>query len=113
MASYTFSALLMKEIEELWEMDREGLLERARRRVSGRFKRGPEGGPAEVHVRHRWPPKLEPPAQALGVHAALGVRPPAQVLAAGASARGTKSGRTVARFATATSKRACPPIAST
>ena len=62
-ASYTFSALLMKGIEELWEMDREGLLERARRRVSGRFERGPEGGPAEVHVRHRWPPKLEPPAQ--------------------------------------------------
>ena len=32
-------------------------------RLSARFGRGPEGGPAQVHVRHRWPPKLEPPAQ--------------------------------------------------
>ena len=34
-ASYTFSALLMKGIEELWETDREGLLERALRGACG------------------------------------------------------------------------------
>ena len=34
-ASYTFSALLMKGTEELWETDREGLLERARGRDRG------------------------------------------------------------------------------
>jgi glycosyltransferase involved in cell wall biosynthesis len=32
-------------------------------RLSARFDREPEAGPAEVHVRHRWPPKLDPPAQ--------------------------------------------------
>ncbi len=37
--SYTFSALLMKALTELWETDREGLLERARRRVLGRGRR--------------------------------------------------------------------------
>ena len=30
-------------------------------RLSARFDRGPAGGPAQVHVRHRWPPRLEPP----------------------------------------------------
>ncbi len=39
-ASCTFSALLMKGIDELWETDREGLLERARGRVLGRGRRG-------------------------------------------------------------------------
>ncbi len=32
-------------------------------RLSARFGRGPEGGPAQVHVRHRWPPPLDPPSQ--------------------------------------------------
>ena len=42
-ASYTFSAILMKGIEDLWETDREGLLERARGRVSGQVG-GTAGG---------------------------------------------------------------------
>ena len=55
-------------------------------RLSARFGRGPAGGPAQVHVRHRWPPQLEPPPHGpLGVHAALGVRQPAQGLAAGSA----------------------------
>jgi len=29
--------------------------------LAARYGRGPEGGPAQVHVRHRWPPRLEPP----------------------------------------------------
>jgi glycosyltransferase involved in cell wall biosynthesis/tetratricopeptide (TPR) repeat protein len=32
-------------------------------RLSARFGRGPEGGPAQVHVRHRWPPRLDPPPE--------------------------------------------------
>src|SRR5262249_17190620 len=32
-------------------------------RLSGRFGRGPERGPAQVHVRHSWPPLLDPPGQ--------------------------------------------------
>jgi len=30
-------------------------------RLTARLGRGPDGGPAQVHVRHRWPPRLEPP----------------------------------------------------
>ena len=42
---------------------------------------------AQVHVRHRWPPNLEPPPRwPLGADAALGVRQPAQGLAADAPA---------------------------
>jgi glycosyltransferase involved in cell wall biosynthesis len=32
-------------------------------RLSARFGRGPDGGPAQVHVRHRWPPRLDPPPE--------------------------------------------------
>src|SRR5262249_6125855 len=32
-------------------------------RLSGRFGRGPERGPAQGHVRHSWPPLLDPPGQ--------------------------------------------------
>jgi glycosyltransferase involved in cell wall biosynthesis len=30
-------------------------------RLQARMGRSPEGGPAQVHVRHSWPPRLEPP----------------------------------------------------
>ena len=30
-------------------------------RLAARLGRGPRGGPAQVHVRHRWPPRLDPP----------------------------------------------------
>jgi glycosyltransferase involved in cell wall biosynthesis/tetratricopeptide (TPR) repeat protein len=29
--------------------------------LAARLGHAPEGGPAQVHVRHRWPPRLEPP----------------------------------------------------
>jgi glycosyltransferase involved in cell wall biosynthesis len=32
-------------------------------RLLARFGRGPIGGPAQVHVGHAWPPRLEPPPQ--------------------------------------------------
>ena len=32
-------------------------------RLAARLGRGPVGGPAQVHVRHRWPPRPEPPPQ--------------------------------------------------
>jgi glycosyltransferase involved in cell wall biosynthesis/tetratricopeptide (TPR) repeat protein len=32
-------------------------------RLSALLGRGPAGGPAQVHVRHAWPPRLDPPAQ--------------------------------------------------
>jgi glycosyltransferase involved in cell wall biosynthesis/tetratricopeptide (TPR) repeat protein len=32
-------------------------------RLSARFDRGPAGGPAQVHVRHHWPPRLDPPPE--------------------------------------------------
>ena len=42
-----------------------------------------DGTPAQVHVRHRWPPRLEPPAHGrVGADAALGIRQSAQGLAA-------------------------------
>ncbi len=31
--------------------------------LAARLDRGPAGGPAQVHVRHRWPPRLEPPRE--------------------------------------------------
>jgi glycosyltransferase involved in cell wall biosynthesis len=32
-------------------------------RLAARFGRGPIGGPAQVHVGHAWPPRLDPPPQ--------------------------------------------------
>ena len=32
-------------------------------RLAARIGKGPAGGPAQVHVRHQWPPRLEPPPQ--------------------------------------------------
>jgi len=31
--------------------------------LSARLGKKPAGGQAQVHVRHQWPPRLEPPAQ--------------------------------------------------
>ena len=89
------------------------LIARACRRWRGCVA-GPNGGPVQVHVRHRWPPRLEPPAHGqLGADAALGIRQPAQGLAADAPPAWTRSGPIAARPRLLPPRPASRPSAST
>ena len=56
-------------------------------RLAARLGRGPEGGPAQVYVRHQWPPNFRAATdRPVGADAAVGVRQLAQGLAANAAA---------------------------
>ena len=83
-------------------------------RLAARLGRGPEGGPAQVHVRHQWPPDSRTAGKRpMGADAAVGVRQLAQEPGCPCCGGWTRSGRIAARSAIATSRPAFHPIGFT